>query len=84
MSDEEFWWCIEQTLTGPNGWKPNMILDDGGDATQIIHEKYPELLEDIRGLSEETTTGVLRLKEMQKKGLLKVPAINVKDRKSNV
>ena len=79
MSDEEFWWCIEQTLTGPNGWKPNMILDDGGDATQIIHEKYPELLDDIRGLSEETTTGVLRLKEMQKKGLLKVPAINVND-----
>ena len=79
MSDEEFWWCIEQTLTGPSGWKPNMILDDGGDATQIIHEKYPELLEDIRGLSEETTTGVLRLKEMQKKGLLKVPAINVND-----
>jgi len=79
MSDEEFWWCIEQTLTGPDDWKPNMILDDGGDATQIIHEKYPELLEDIRGLSEETTTGVLRLKEMQKKGLLKVPAINVND-----
>ena len=79
MSDEEFWWCIEQTLTGPDGWKPNMILDDGGDATQIIHEKYPALLEDIRGLSEETTTGVLRLKEMQKKGLLKVPAINVND-----
>ncbi|MDC1060474.1 adenosylhomocysteinase [Alphaproteobacteria bacterium] len=79
MSDEEFWWCIEQTLTGPDGWKPNMILDDGGDATQIIHEKYPQLLEDIRGLSEETTTGVLRLKEMQKKGLLKVPAINVND-----
>jgi adenosylhomocysteinase len=79
MSDEEFWWCIEQTLTGPDSWKPNMILDDGGDATQIIHEKYPELLEDIRGLSEETTTGVLRLKEMQKKGLLKVPAINVND-----
>ena len=79
MSDEEFWWCIEQTLTGPDGWKPNMILDDGGDATQIIHEKYPKLLEDIRGLSEETTTGVLRLKEMQKKGLLKVPAINVND-----
>ena len=79
MSDEEFWWCIEQTLSGPDGWKPNMILDDGGDATQIIHEKYPQLLEDIRGLSEETTTGVLRLKEMQKKGLLKVPAINVND-----
>jgi adenosylhomocysteinase len=79
MSEEEFWWCIEQTLQGPDGWKPNMILDDGGDATQIIHEKYPELLKDIRGLSEETTTGVHRLKDMEKKGLLKVPAINVND-----
>ena len=79
MTDEEFWWCIEQTLTGPNDWKPNMILDDGGDATQIIHEKYPELLKDIRGLSEETTTGVHRLKDMEKNGLLKVPAINVND-----
>jgi adenosylhomocysteinase len=79
MSDEEFWWCIEKTLTGPDGWKPNMILDDGGDATQIIHEKYPELLKDIRGLSEETTTGVHRLKDMEKNGLLKVPAINVND-----
>ncbi len=79
MSEEEFWWCIEQTLSGPDGWKPNMILDDGGDATQIIHEKYPELLSDIRGLSEETTTGVHRLKDMEKKGLLKVPAINVND-----
>ena len=79
MSDEEFWWCIEQTLTGPDGWKPNMILDDGGDATGIIHEKFPHLLEDIKGLSEETTTGVHRLKDMEKKGLLKVPAINVND-----
>ncbi len=79
MSDEEFWWCIEQTLTGPDGWKPNMILDDGGDATQIIHEKFPDLLKDIRGLSEETTTGVHRLKDMEKNGLLKVPAINVND-----
>ena len=79
MSEEEFWWCIEQTLTGPDGWKPNMILDDGGDATQIIHDKYPDLLKDIRGLSEETTTGVHRLKDMEKKGLLKVPAINVND-----
>ena len=79
MSDEEFWWCIEQTLTGPDGWKPNMILDDGGDATQIMHEKYPELLKDVKGLSEETTTGVHRLKDMEKKGLLKVPAINVND-----
>jgi len=79
MSDEEFWWCIEQTLKGPDGWKPNMILDDGGDATQIMHEKYPELLENVKGLSEETTTGVHRLKDMEKKGLLKVPAINVND-----
>ena len=79
MSEEEFWWCIEQTLSGPDGWKPNMILDDGGDATQIIHEKYPELLTEIRGLSEETTTGVHRLKDMEKNGLLKVPAINVND-----
>ena len=79
MSEEEFWWCIEQTLQGPGGWKPNMILDDGGDATQIIHDKYPELLTEIRGLSEETTTGVHRLKDMEKKGLLKVPAINVND-----
>jgi adenosylhomocysteinase len=78
-TDEEFWWCIEQTLEGPDGWKPNMILDDGGDATAIIHEKYPELLADIRGLSEETTTGVHRLYEMEKKGTLAVPAINVND-----
>ena len=62
MNDEEFWWCIEQTLSGPNNWKPNMILDDGGDATGIIHEKFPEMLEEIKGLSEETTTGVNRLK----------------------
>jgi len=79
MSEEEFWWCIKQTLTGPDGWKPNMILDDGGDATQIIHENYPDLLKNIRGLSEETTTGVHRLKDMEKNGLLKVPAINVND-----
>ena len=79
MSDEEFWWCIEKTLSGPEDWKPNMILDDGGDATGIIHEKFPDLLNDIRGLSEETTTGVHRLKDMEKKGKLKVPAINVND-----
>ena len=79
MSDEEFWWCIEQTLSGPDGWKPNMILDDGGDATCIIHEKFPEMLDEIKGLSEETTTGVHRLKEMEKEGKLKVPAINVND-----
>ena len=79
MTEEEFWWCIEKTLEGPGGWKPNMILDDGGDATKIIHEKYPKMLEEILGLSEETTTGVHRLKEMEKNGTLKVPAINVND-----
>ena len=78
-TDEEFWWCIEQTVEGPDGWKPNMILDDGGDLTGLMHEKFPELLEDIKGLSEETTTGVHRLYEMAKAGKLKVPAINVND-----
>ncbi len=78
-SDEEFWWCIDQTVEGPDGWKPNMILDDGGDLTGVMHEKYPELLADIKGLSEETTTGVHRLYEMAKAGKLKVPAINVND-----
>jgi adenosylhomocysteinase len=79
MNDEEFWWAIEMTIEGPNGWRPNMILDDGGDLTQIMHDKYPELLKDVKGLSEETTTGVHRLYEMAKKGTLKVPAINVND-----
>jgi len=78
-TEEEFWWCIEQTLEGPNGWKPNMILDDGGDVTAVIHEKRPELLAEIRGLSEETTTGVHRLYEMEKNGSLGVPAMNVND-----
>jgi len=78
-TDEEFWWCIEQTLTGPDGWTPNLILDDGGDLTQIMHEKYPEMLKDVKGLSEETTTGVHRLYDMMKKGELLVPAINVND-----
>lgn len=78
-TDEEFWWCIEQTLKGPDGWTPNLILDDGGDLTQIMHEKYPELLKDVKGLSEETTTGVHRLYDMMKKGELLVPAINVND-----
>jgi len=84
MNEEEFWWCIEQTLRGPaqadgTAWLPNMILDDGGDATQIMHEKYPHLLDDVRGISEETTTGVHRLWEMAKAGTLRVPAINVND-----
>ncbi len=78
-TDDEFWWCIEQTISGPNNWRPNLILDDGGDLTKIMHEKYPELLKDIKGISEETTTGVLRLCEMARKGELKVPAINVND-----
>jgi adenosylhomocysteinase len=78
-TEEEFWWCIEQSLRGPDGWTPNMVLDDGGDVTQILHDKYPEMLKDIRGISEETTTGVHRLYEMAKAARLLVPAINVND-----
>ena len=78
-TEEEFWWCIEQTIFGPDGWRPNMILDDGGDLTLLMHEKYPELLEDVRGISEETTTGVHRLYEMANEGKLLTPAINVND-----
>jgi adenosylhomocysteinase len=78
-TEEEFLWCIEQTIFGPNGWRPNMILDDGGDLTQIMHDKYPELLKDVKGISEETTTGVHRLYEMMGNGSLAVPAINVND-----
>jgi len=78
MSEEEFWWCIDQTIEA-DGWEPNMILDDGGDLTLRMHEKYPELLKNIKGLSEETTTGVLRLEQMVEKGTLQVPAINVND-----
>jgi adenosylhomocysteinase len=78
-TEEEFWWCIDQTIKGPNGWLPNMILDDGGDATAVLHTKHPELLKAVRGISEETTTGVHRLYEMAKAGTLKVPAINVND-----
>jgi len=78
-TEEEFWWCIKQTIDGPNGWKPNLILDDGGDLTKFLHEKKPQYLKNVKGLSEETTTGVLRLIEMEKKGTLEVPAINVND-----
>ncbi|MBM9536962.1 adenosylhomocysteinase [Desulfobulbus alkaliphilus] len=78
-TEEEFWWCIEQTIFGPDNWRPNMILDDGGDLTLIMHEKYPQLMAEVRGISEETTTGVLRLYEMTKKGTLQAPAINVND-----
>ena len=71
-TEEEYWWCVEQTITGPDGWTPNMILDDGGDLTLVVHDKYPQLLEQIKGLSEETTTGVKRLYDMQKTVLLAV------------
>jgi adenosylhomocysteinase len=79
LNEEEFWWCIEQTVRGPNGWTPNMILDDGGDLTVLMHQKYPEMLADVRGISEETTTGVHRLWDMAKAGTLLTPAINVND-----
>ena len=72
-------WCIVQTIEGPDGWRPNMILDDGGDLTTLMHNNYPELMAGVKGLSEETTTGVLRLYEMLAKGTLKVPAFNVND-----
>ena len=78
-TEEEYLWCIDQTIIGDPSWKPNMILDDGGDLKAIMHEKYPELLEEVKGLSEETTTGVHRLYEMVKNNTLKVPAFNVND-----
>ena len=78
-TEEEYWWCLEQTLRGPDGWTPNLLLDDGGDLTQWVHEREPELLQAIQGVSEETTTGVARLYEMAKDGRLKMPAINVND-----
>ncbi|MCL5260355.1 MAG: adenosylhomocysteinase [Gammaproteobacteria bacterium] len=78
-TEEEYWWCIEQTIFGPNNWHPNMLLDDGGDLTALMHEKYPELLKDIYGVSEETTTGVHRLYAMMREGTLKIPAFNVND-----
>ena len=78
-TEEEYWWCVRQTIEGKDGWTPNMILDDGGDLTALMHKEYKELLEDVRGLSEETTTGVLALKKMETDGTLMVPAINVND-----
>ena len=77
-TEEEFWWCIEKTIIA-EGWKPNLILDDGGDLTKLMHEKFSHMLENIKGISEETTTGVHRLYEMQESKALKVPAINVND-----
>jgi len=79
MTEEEFDWCIEQTLFFPDGQPLNLILDDGGDLTAMVHQRFPELLTDIKGLSEETTTGVHRLYQMHASGELKVPAINVND-----
>lgn len=78
-TEDEYWWCIEQTIFGPDGWRPNMLLDDGGDLTLVMHQKHPELLRDVRGVSEETTTGVHRLYEMMAKGKLLCPAFNVND-----
>ena len=78
-TEEDFDWCIVQTIEGPDGWRPNMILDDGGDLTLMMHKRYPELMADIRGISEETTTGVMRLNEMMRDGTLMAPAFNVND-----
>lgn len=78
-TEEEFWWCIDQSIFGPNNWRPNMILDDGGDLTKVMHEKYPELMAEVRGISEETTTGVHRLYEMEQQGKLVAASINVND-----
>ena len=78
-TEEEYEWCVHQTIEAPDGWRPNMLLDDGGDLTKIMHEEYPELMSGVRGVSEETTTGVLRLNDMETDGTLKVPAFNVND-----
>jgi adenosylhomocysteinase len=78
-TEEEYWWCVERTILGPDGWRPNMILDDGGDLTAILHDKYPELMREVRGISEETTTGVSRLYDMAAGNRLLCPAINVND-----
>ena len=76
-SEEEYWWCIRQTIAPENGWRPNLLLDDGGDLTLLVHREHPELLAGLRGVSEETTTGVARLHEMQRDGTLKIPAFDV-------
>jgi len=78
-TEEEYWWCVEQTLRWPDGRGPNLLLDDGGDMTAVVHQQHPELLTDILGVSEETTTGVKQLRQWQKQGLLRIPAINVND-----
>ena len=78
-SESEYWWCIERTVHGPDGWTPNMLLDDGGDLTKVMHDKFPELLKKVKGVSEETTTGVRRLYEMHEQGALAIIAFNVND-----
>ena len=78
-TEEEYWWCVDRTILGPDGWRPNMLLDDGGDLTLVMHERRPGLLAGVRGLTEETTTGVARLHEMAANGSLRVPAFNVND-----
>ena len=78
-TEEEFWWCIDQTIFGPDNWRPNMLLDDGGDITLVMHEKHPDLMKDVRGITEETTTGVLRLNERMRAGTLLAPVFNVND-----
>jgi len=78
-TEEEYWWCLEQTLEWPEGQGPNLLLGDGGDLTGYVHEKRPDVLKEVNGVSEETTTGVHRLKQMDRQGLLKIPAFNVND-----
>jgi adenosylhomocysteinase len=78
-TEDEYWWCVEQSILGPKGWRPNLLLDDGGDLTRLMHQKYPELLADVVGVTEETTTGVKGLYDMVRQGKLKIPAINVND-----
>ena len=78
-TEEEYWWCIEQTVRGPDGWTPNMILDDGHDLTGYIHDKHPDLIPGIKGVTEETTTGIHKLLERIQAGTLRIPAINVND-----
>ena len=79
LKEEEFWWCIDKTIHGPGDWRPNMLLDDGGDLTRVMHDKHRDLLQQVKGVSEETTTGVHRLYEMEKSGALALPAFNVND-----
>ena len=78
-TEDEYWWCVEQTIKGPDGWTPNMLLDDGGDLTLVMHDKYPEIMAEVKGVSEETTTGVKRLYDMMQDGSLLCPAFNVND-----